>query len=140
MDRVEFVAPDATIEDLETSLGRVELPAGLAVDQRNREREVVRAQDQRGLLVALRLDRMFRVIHGHEALAYLGVGDIVAGGDDVLGGLAEHLQNGARAALDRGRKRRGCLLRCRIGCCAWDAALSSASAMSAATAAEQGRT
>ena len=115
MDRVEFVAPDAAIEHLNPSLVCIEFPAGPGVDQRNREREVVRAKHQLGLLVGIRLDRMLGVIHGGEALTYVDVGDLVARGDDVIGGLAEHLQNIARAALDRGRKRRGCLLRCRIG-------------------------
>ena len=63
----------------------VEFPAGLVVDQGNRERKVVRAQDQRRLLVSLRLDRMLGVIRGQETLARLGVGDVVAGLDDVVG-------------------------------------------------------
>src|ERR1700716_1766294 len=46
LDRVELVAADTAIEHLNAAFVGVELPSGLCVDKRNREREVVRAQHQ----------------------------------------------------------------------------------------------
>src|SRR5258707_15781611 len=70
----------------------------------------------RSLLVALRLDRMPDVISGEEKLARLGVRDLIAGLDDVLGAMAEHLQDGSLCpALDRSGQGGHGVLRCRIG-------------------------
>src|SRR5262249_16708061 len=71
----------------------------------------IRPEDQRGLLVALRLDGVLVVVHREEALAYVGIGDLVAGGDDVLGRAAQNLQDVVRTALDGGRQRGGSILR-----------------------------
>ena len=116
LNSVQFIASDATIQNLETPGSRVELPASPVVHQRNRERKIVRAQDERSLLVSLGLDGMFGVIGGQETLAHFGIGNVIAGLDNVLGILAEDLQNGApRPGLDRGSQRRRSVLRRGIG-------------------------
>ena len=62
LDRIELIPPDAAIENFETASFRIELPSGLVLRQRDREREVVIADDDDGLLVTLGLDRGFCVI------------------------------------------------------------------------------
>ena len=59
---------------------------------------------------------MFGVIGGQETLAHFGIGNVIAGLDNVLCILAENLQNGApRPGLDRGSQRRRSVLRRGIG-------------------------
>ena len=59
---------------------------------------------------------MFGVIGGQETLTHFGIGNVIAGLDNVLGILAEDLQNRApRAGLDRGSQRRRSVLRRGIG-------------------------
>src|SRR5579871_3742703 len=89
LDRIELVAADAAIENLLAPLVGIEFPAGLGMDQRDREREIVGADDQRRLL-AVNLDRVLGVIGGHELVARCGISDIVARRDDVLATGAKH--------------------------------------------------
>src|SRR6185437_3724861 len=59
---------------------------------------------------------MLCVVGREETLARLGVGDIVAGFNDVSGSTAEYRQNGSRrTGLDRGGQRRRSVLRRGIG-------------------------
>jgi hypothetical protein len=50
LDGVELIAPDAASQDFLPALVGVEFPARLGLDQRNGDREIVGAYDQRGLL------------------------------------------------------------------------------------------
>ena len=78
LDRVQFVASDAPVEDLEPACGGVELPTGLGARQRNRERKIVVAKYDDGFLVALSLDRMLCIIGCGESLKRFGIGNVVA--------------------------------------------------------------
>src|SRR5207302_6204038 len=88
LNRVQFIASDAAIQNLDAPRSRVELPASPVVHQRNRERKIVRTQDKRSLLVSLGLDGMFGVIGRQETLAHLGIGNVIAGLDNFLSILA----------------------------------------------------
>ena len=98
--------PDAPEQDLLAPGFGVELPAGLAVDQRHRERVVLRSKHQDRLLLAFHADRVPGLIGGGELLPIAGIGDLIAGGYDVLTVRSEHLQHLLLdPGLDGGRKR-----------------------------------
>ena len=62
LDCRELVATDAPPQDFIQPLLRVELPFAFIVDERDRERPVVVAEDQRLRAVALELDLMLGII------------------------------------------------------------------------------
>src|SRR5262249_14454373 len=84
LDGVEFVAPDTPQQNFVPALVGVEFPTGLGEDQRNGEQEVIGADDQRGLFLAVELHRMLGIIGGRELATRIGIGNLIAGGDDIL--------------------------------------------------------
>jgi hypothetical protein len=103
LDCVQFVASDSPVQDFKAAGRGIELPAGLLAQQWNRERKIIIADDKHAFLVALELDRMPGIVGDRKSLARLGVGDIVAGRDDVPAAGAEHPQNvHSDAGFDRG--------------------------------------
>ena len=49
LDGVQFVAPNAPVQDFKPACGGIEFPVRALTDERNREREVVGPHDQKSL-------------------------------------------------------------------------------------------
>src|SRR5215472_17325486 len=90
LDRAELVPPDAPVEDLFLSLGRVEAPARSVGHDGNGEGVVVAAHVEDDLHAA-RLEMVALVVFAEEGLAASGVGDLVAGGEQGTAAGTEHL-------------------------------------------------
>src|SRR5215470_10358333 len=90
LDRAELVPPDAPIEDLFLSLGRVEAPARSVGHHGNGEGIVVAAHVEDDLSAAC-LETVALVVFADEGLAAFGVGDLVAGGEQGTAPGSEHL-------------------------------------------------
>ena len=92
LDYVELVLPDPAREELVLAGGGIEPPLLAALDDRERERIVVAAHDERRL-VAIALNRVLGLVRGDEALARRTIRDGVARRDPVAR-IAEHRENG----------------------------------------------
>src|SRR5260221_263827 len=93
LDRVQFVAPDAPIQDFEAAGRGIKLPASLLPHQRNRKWKIIGTEDDHGLLVTLEPDRMLGIAGASKPLACLGVSDIVAGRNDIRTPKAKHFED-----------------------------------------------
>src|SRR5215468_3786383 len=80
LDRAELVPPDAPIENLFLSVGRVEAPARSVGHHGNGEGVVVAAHVENDLPAA-RLEAMTLVVFAEEGLAASGIGDRITGGE-----------------------------------------------------------
>ena len=76
LNRVEFVAPNAPVQDLKPAGGRIERPVRFPADERNREREVVGSHDQESL-VAFHVHIVLGIVGTHEPFAGFAVCDFI---------------------------------------------------------------
>src|SRR5262245_3203297 len=101
LDRAELVPPDAPVEDLFFSLGRVEAPARSVGHHGNGEGVVVAAHVEDDLPAA-RLEAVALVVFAYESLAASGVGDLVARGEQGTTPGAKHFAELLLVVLAKG--------------------------------------
>src|SRR5262249_41371504 len=90
LDRAQVVAADAAEQDFVAAGRGVELPAAVLAHQRDRERPVLVADDELGLVSALRHHPVLGIVGVEHALARVGVSDVVAGGEEFGAARPEH--------------------------------------------------
>jgi hypothetical protein len=81
----QFVAADAAVDDRLFASLRVEGPAPVGLDKRNRKRPVVRADIQLRAPRAFLVDRVLRVVEGNESSMEFPVGVAITGVDGAVG-------------------------------------------------------
>ena len=110
LDRVVLVLADAAVEDLLAPGHAVEAPLVLVLDERDRKRPVLVADDEDRAVRAVGRDLMLGIIARDELVAIVLVGNRIARVEDAAGGRAEDLQHpGQLAGLGGGDQRLGSL-------------------------------
>ena len=95
----KLIAADAPAQDLIEPGPGVEAPFLVLAHERDGERPVIVADDERRLVFALVLNRVLLVVGGDKILARPVVRDLVAGADDLLPLRPEDLVDGALVML-----------------------------------------
>ena len=104
LHRVQFVAPDAAVEDFLRARSRIETPGAMLAHQRDRKRPFLRADDERRPVRAIKQKFVSRRVAFREAGPHARILDPVAGIHQLLSGGTED-----------GDKRRGVIAVCGVG-------------------------
>ena len=98
LNRRELVLADAPIQDLLDAVRGVEAPTAAFIDERERKRPVVGADDERGDVGSFAFPTVRVGVRGDELVAGVRIRDRIPGVHERFGVFAEHAQHRARVA------------------------------------------